>query len=383
MDFDLTDEQNRILALAREVAASAVLPRAAETDRTGAWPAEVVAALGRAGLLGLNVPTAYGGRGADALSCALAIEELSAACASSGAIVSVHNSLCCDPLSRFGTEQQKQSLLRALASGTSFGTSALTQEPCDAEAFALTAQVQDSERGFVLSGSVQAVVGAAYADWILVVASVAGSTPGLRGGGPTAFVVSMSSGGVRAGPAEPMVGARAAHVGAVHFDQCAVSATQVLGDVGGGLRVAQATRDSGRVAVACQAVGIARAAFEESVEFAAADARTSAARADSQGLALVLADMATEIDAARMLALRAAIARTSSEPARAECSMAKVYATEMSARVADKAARMRGYSGLLANAPAQRHGRDARVTEVFEGPSDIQRSIIASDLLAQ
>jgi butyryl-CoA dehydrogenase len=181
-----------------------------------------------------------------------------------------------------------------------------------------------------------------------------------------------------------LVGARAAHVGAVHFDDCAVSATQVLGGVGAGMKVAQATLDSGRVAIAAQAVGIARAAFEESVKFAMTEPHSAAmARAGSQGDLLLLADMATEIDAARMLVWRAANLRTSGKSASAECSMAKVYATEMSTRVTHMAARMRGYSGIVAHAPSERHRRDAQVTEVFEGTSDIQRSVIASGLLGQ
>jgi butyryl-CoA dehydrogenase len=381
MNFDLTDEQARIRAVAREVALSAVLPRAAETDRTGTWPSEIVAALAGAGLFGVNVPAAYGGQGADALSCALAIEEVSAACASSGLIMGAHSLLCCDPLCRFGTEPQKRSFLPALARGTKFCASALTQPLGEGDSCSATAQVDATGHGFVLDGSVPGFVGAEYADWILVLAAVSGGMPGRHVGGPTAFVVSTSSDGVRVGPPEPLVGARAAHIAAVRFEDCAVSATQVLGEVGGGRSVAQAARNSGRVAVASQAVGIARAAFEESVAFANDSAGLPTARRESQGLALWLADMATEIDAARMLVWRAARSIASGAKVSAECSMAKVYATEMSARVTHRAAHMRGYGGFLANASVERHGRDARLTEVFEGTSDVQRSVVASDLL--
>jgi butyryl-CoA dehydrogenase len=383
MNFDLTDEQTRLRAVAREVALSAAFPRAAETDRTGTWPAEIVDAMGSAGLLGVNVPVAYGGQGADALSCALAIEEVSAACASSGLIMGAHWGLCCEPLCRFGTEQQKRSILPALVRGTTVCASALTQPLGGGEPCTVTAQLDSTNRGFVLDGSVASVVGAQYADWILVLAAVSGGLQGRHVGEPTAFVVSTLAKGVRVGPPQPLVGARAAHIGAVCLEGCAVSATQVLGEVGGGHGVAQAASNSGRVAIASQAVGIARAAFEESVAFARDSAAWPNARRESQALALLLADMATEIDAARMLVWRAARSIASGAKVSAECSMAKVYATEMSARVAHKAAQMRGHGGFLAGASVERHSRDARVTEVFEGTSDIQRSVVASDLLTR
>jgi len=331
--------------------------------------------------MGIEVPTLQGGQGGDPLATAIAIEEISSACATTGVVVSAHRSSCISPLQRFGSVDQRRSILAPLARGEMFGTSALAQSLCEAGRPCVVAVWDQEDHSFVLEGSVHGVVGAAYADWIAVLATENGMGTGADLRGPTAFLVSRWSGGVRAEPPELLSGGRGAHFGTVHFERCKVKPTHVLGNVGDGIAIAQTAVNSGRLAIACVAIGIARAALDESIQFVGEGDMATSPRRNSQGTSLLIADMATEVDAARMLAWRAARSCASASPSSSDCSMAKMYACEMAVRVTESAAQLHGCVGHLTTSSIERHGRDARVTDVFEGASDNQRSIVASEVL--
>jgi butyryl-CoA dehydrogenase len=386
MDLELTEEQRLIRDTARDFAARQIAPKAAELDKTGRWPAEILAEMATLGLLGVAVPEEHGGAGLDAVSYALAMEEVSAACASCGVIMSVNNSLFCDPLLKFGSEEQKRRVLAPVARGEKLGCFGLTEPMSGSDAQTMVTSAEPAGAGYTLSGAKNWITNGPHADFILVFAVTdrvpAGAEPGAR---PrlkhTAFLVERDTPGFTRSPPDHKLGIHAAHSCTVFFDDCRVPAENVVGAVGEGFKVAMATLDGGRIGIACQAIGIARAAFEASVRYAKERHSFGVPIAQHQAIQFMLADMATQIDAARLLTWRAARMKDDGVRHTTESSIAKLYASEMATRVTHKAIQIHGGYGYSAEFPLERHYRDARITEIYEGTSEIQRMVIAANLL--
>jgi len=378
MDFELTEEQRLMQQTARDFAAREVAPKAAELDKTGRWPDEIVAKMAELGLLGVAVPEKHGGAGMDALSYALAMEEVSAACASCGVIMSVNNSLFCDPLYKFGTDEQKTRVLAPVASGKKLGCFGLTEPMSGSDAQTMVTGAEKTSGGWVLNGAKNWITNGPHADWILVFAVTDRSGPKVK---HTAFLVERGTPGYSQNAADHKLGIHAAHSCTVFFENCKVPDTNVVGSAGDGFKVAMATLDGGRIGIACQAIGIARAAFEKSVAYAKERKSFGVPIAQHQAIQFMLADMATQIDAARLLAWRAAKMKDKGVRHTMESSIAKLYASEMATRVTHKAIQVHGGYGYSTEFPVERHYRDARITEIYEGTSEIQRIVIAANLL--
>src|SRR5580704_6916923 len=259
MDFELTEEQRMICDTARDFAAREVAPKAAELDKSGRWPTEIVAKMAELGLLGVAIPQEFGGAGMDTLSYALAMEEISAACASSGVIMSVNNSLFSDPVYKFGTDDQKKRVLTPVARGEKLGCFGLTEPMSGSDAQTMVTGAEKTTGGWVLNGAKNWITNGPHADWIIVFAITDRSGPKVK---HTAFVVPRGTPGFTLNPPDHKLGIHAAHSCTVFFENCKVPDTAVVGNVGEGFKVAMATLDGGRIGIACQALGIARAAFE-------------------------------------------------------------------------------------------------------------------------
>ena len=378
MEFVLTEEQRMIQTTARDFAAREVAPKAAELDKSSRWPAEIVAKMAELGLLGVAIPQEHGGAGMDALSYALAMEEISAACASCGVIMSVNNSLFCDPVYKFGTADQKARVLKPVASGQKLGCFGLTEPMSGSDAHTMVTNGEKTSGGWVLNGAKNWITNGPHADWIVVFAVTDRTGPKVK---HTAFLVERGTAGYTQNAADHKLGIHAAHSCTVFFENCKVPEANVLGPVGDGFKVAMATLDGGRIGIACQAIGIARAAFETSVAYAKERKSFGVPIAQHQAIQFMLADMATELDAARLLAWRAAAMKDRGVRHSAESAMAKLYASEMATRVTHKAIQIHGGYGYSTEFPVERHYRDARITEIYEGTSEIQRMVIAASLL--
>jgi butyryl-CoA dehydrogenase len=378
MEFELTEEQKMIRDTAREFAAREIAPRAAELDKTGRWPSEILVKMADLGLMGVAIPQEHGGAGMDSLSYALAMEEISAACASCGVIMSVNNSLFCDPVYKFGSDEQKKRVLEPVASGRKLGCFGLTEPMSGSDAQTMVTSAEKTGGGFVLNGAKNWITNGPHADWIIVFAVTDRSGPKVK---HTAFLVERGTPGFTENALDHKLGIHAAHSCTVFFENCKVPDANVVGTVGDGFKVAMATLDGGRIGIACQAIGIARAAFERSVAYAKERKSFGVPIAQHQAIQFMLSDMATQIDAARLLAWRAAKMKDSKVRHSAESAMAKLYASEMATRVTHKAIQVHGGYGYSTEFPVERHYRDARITEIYEGTSEIQRIVIAANLL--
>jgi len=379
VDFDLTEEQRLIVDTARDFAAREIAPKAAELDKSGRWPTEIVARLGELGFLGMAIPPEYGGGGLDPLRYALVMEEISAACASCGVIMSVNNSLFCDPVYKFGTEDQKKNVLTPVARGEKLGCFGLTEPMSGSDAQTMVTGGEKTSGGWILNGAKNWITNGPHADYILVFAVTDRSGPKVR---HTAFLVEKGTPGFAQNPRDHKLGIHAAHSCTMFFENCKVPDGAVVGKVGDGFKVAMATLDGGRIGIASQALGIARAALETSVQYSKERKSFGVPISQHQAIAFMLANMATELDAARLLTWRAASMKERGVRHSAESAMAKLYASEMATRVAHKAIQVHGGYGYSTEFPVERHYRDARITEIYEGTSEIQRLVIAASLLS-
>ncbi len=378
MEFELTEEQRMIRDTAREFATREIAPKAAELDKSGRWPSEIIAKMAELGLMGVAIPQEHGGAGMDTLSYALAMEEISAACASCGVIMSVNNSLFCDPVYKFGTDEQKKRVLQPVASGRKLGCFGLTEPMSGSDAQTMVTNGEKAQGGFVLNGAKNWITNGPVADWIIVFAITDRSGPKVK---HTAFLVERGTPGFTQNAPDHKLGIHAAQSCTVFFENCKVPDANIVGNVGDGFKVAMATLDGGRIGIACQAIGIARAAFEKSVAYAKERKSFGVPIAQHQAIQFMLSDMATQIDAARLLAWRAAKMKDNKVRHSAESAMAKLYASEMATRVTHKAIQVHGGYGYSTEFPVERHYRDARITEIYEGTSEIQRIVIAANLL--
>jgi alkylation response protein AidB-like acyl-CoA dehydrogenase len=334
--------------------------------------------MGELGLMGLTAPPDWGGFGADTVSYVLAIEAVSEACASHGVIMSVQNSLVNYGLEVFGTAEQHERILTPLASGQAIGAYSLTEPQSGSDAANIrTTAVRDGDH-YVLNGRKSWVTSGPVADYVIVFVT---TDPAAGTKGTMAIVVENGTPGFAKGKVEPKLGIRASATCELTFDDCRVPAANVLAGEGQGFRIAMTILDTGRIGIASQALGIAQAAYEASLAYARERQAFGKAIADFQGIQFMLADMATRINAARLLTFRAAILRDRGERFTKEASMAKLYASEMANWVADKAVQIHGGMGYSKELPVERYFRDARITEIYEGTSEIQRLVIARNVL--
>ena len=378
MNFELTDVQREIQRMTREFAARELIPNARKWDEEHAFPTEAVKQLGELGLMGVAVPEAWGGAGLDHVCYAVAMEEISRGCASTGVIMSVNNSLYCDPISRYGTDAQKKEFLEPYASGRKLGCFGLTEPEAGSDAAAQqTTAVRDGDH-YVLNGSKNWITNGPKADAIVVFA-MTDKAKGNRG--ISAFIVPTDTPGfIRQAPDKKM-GITAAHSCTLYFEDCRVPAANLLGKEGEGFKVAMSTLDGGRIGIAAQALGIARAAFEEAVRYSGERKTFGKPIREHQAIQFMIADMATEIDAGRLLVHQAAVMKDQGKRMSTESAMAKLYCSEMASRVANKALQVHGGMGYSKEMDVERHVRDARITEIYEGTSEIQRIVIAASLL--
>jgi hypothetical protein len=369
-----TDEQRMIRDAARDFATHSLAPHAGEWDRAGALPAEIVTQMGELGFLGMIVPGEWGGSYSDYVAYALAIEEIAAGCAACATLMSVHNSVGCGPILNFGTDAQKDQYLHDLASGKRIGAFCLTEPQAGSEANNLRTRAVLREGHWIINGNKQFVTNGSRAD-VAIVFAVTDPDRGKRG--LSAFIVPTSTPGFNVGKPESKLGIRASDTCPISFDDCAVPEGNLLGEPGEGLRIALSNLEGGRIGIAAQAVGIARAAFDAARAYANERIQFGKPLKDHQTIANMLADMTTRLNAARLLVHHAARLRSEGLPCLSEASQAKLYASEIAEDVCSKAIQIHGGYGYLEDYAVERHYRDARITQIYEGTSEVQRMVIA------
>ena len=378
MNFELSEEQLLIRGMVKEFAASEVAPIAAEIDRNHRFPEESIPKLAKLNLLGVPYPEEFGGAGADTVSYVLVVEELARVCASTAAIVSGHTSLGTWPIFEFGTSAQKEKYVTNLASGSMLGAFAITEPGAgtDAAAGKATAVVDGDE--YVLNGSKIFITNGGYAD-VYIVTAMTDLAAGTRG--ISAFLVEKDAPGFSVGEKEHKMGIKASSTTPLYFSDCRIPKDALLGKEGKGFNIAMAALDGGRIGIAAQALGIAQGAFDASIAYAKERVQFGKPLAALQAIQWMIADMATDIDAARLLVYRAAWMKDQGLPYGTAASMAKLFASETSTRVADRAIQIHGGYGYTESYPVERAYRDAKITELYEGTSEVQRMVIAGSLL--
>ena len=380
MRVELTDTQRQLRDTVRAFAAERVRPAAAETDCRERFPRELIAELGRLGVMGCFVPERYGGAGFDHVAYALAVEELSAACASTGVIFSAHASLATWPILALGSEAQRERYLPRLARGEWLGCFALSEPGSGSDAGAIRTTARRAGDHYVLNGSKNFITNAPDAQLAIVFASL----DLLKGNrGLAAFIVETGWSGWEVVRVEEKMGIRGAHSAQLAFTDLRVPCENLLGEEGGGFKFAMQTLDGGRIGIAAQAVGIARAAFEDSLAYARERRAFGHALAEFQAAQFRLADMVTAVEAARLLTLRAAFLKDRGLPYTKQAAMAKLFAAETAMTLATQAVQMHGGYGYTREFAVERYFRDAKVTEIYEGTSEIQRLVIAGRLLRE
>jgi len=380
MNFALTEEQQLLQKMARDFAQNEVKPKAAAIDKEHRHPTELVSRMGELGLLGIAVPDEYGGSGMSNVGYVLAMEEISRACASTGVIMSVNNSLVCDPIKRFGSDAQKKEWLVPLASGKKLGCFALSEPEAGSDAAAQRTVASKDGDDWIINGTKNWITNGPVAD-VMVLLCMTDKEQGHRG--ISAFIVPMDTENVRCGPADDKLGIRGSKSCQIFLDDARLPANALLGEVGGGFKVAMSTLDGGRIGIAAQALGIARACLEESLDYAMQRKTFGKPIAQHQAIQWKLADMATELDAARLLTLRAADMKDRGERYGKQSAMAKLYASDVANRAGREAIQIFGGNGYVTEFPVERHFRDAKITEIYEGTSEIQRLVIANHLIKE
>ena len=376
--FPFTEEHHMIRQAARDFAQKEIAPIAAEFDESGEFPSATVQKMGALGLMGIEVPEQYGGAGMDTLAYVLALEEICKADASHGTIMSVNNSLFCYGLLKFGTEMQKDVYLRGVASGEQVGAYSLTEPMSGSDAGTMRSRAVRDGDDYLLNGRKSWVTSAPVADYIVVFIMTA---PEKKHRGITAFIIDTSRPGFSVGKKEPKLGIRASATSEILFEDYRCPPEDRLGEEGEGFKIAMTVLDAGRIGIAAQALGIAEAAYEASVEFAREREAFGQKIGEFQGISFKLADMKTRIEAARLLVYNAAMAKerskVSDERFTLEASMAKLFASETAMFVAHAAVQIHGGMGYSKEMPVERYFRDAKITEIYEGTSEIQRMVIA------
>jgi alkylation response protein AidB-like acyl-CoA dehydrogenase len=385
MDLRLTEEHRMIRDMARDFAQKEIAPIAAQLDEEARFPAETVKKMGELGFMGIEIPEEYDGTGMDTLSYVLAMIEISKACASHGAIMSVNNSLVCHGIYKFGTEEQKKTFLAPLASGEKLGSYSLTEPQAGSDpANMRCSAVYDPETDeYVINGTKAWVTSGPNADYILLFA-MTDKSKGHRG--ISAFIVDTTLPGFSPGKVEPKLGIRASHTSELIFEDYRLPVSHRLGEEGLGFKIGLSILDAGRIGIAAQAVGIAEAAYEAARDYAKEREQFGQTIASFQAIQWMLVDMKTRIEAARLLTYQAALAKDEASVSGGrytlEAAMAKLCASEAAMWVATKAVQIYGGNGYSKEYPVERYFRDAKITEIYEGTSEIQRLVIARSILA-
>ena len=378
MNFELTEEQNLLQRTVREFAEAEVKPLAKEIDETCHFPRETFRKAAELGLTGVAIPEADGGAGMDHICYAITIEEIARVCASTSVILSVQNSLYCDPIHRFGTDEQKQRFLLPYARGEKIGCYGLTEPQAGSNAAALATKAVLKGDRYVVNGTKAWITNGGVADAAIVYVN---THPEKGEKGITALLIEKGTPGFSVGKEEKKLGIHATACTEQIFSDCEVPVANRLGNEGDGYKIALSTLDGGRIGIGAQATGIAQGAFEASLTYAKQREAFGHPIADFQAIQFMLADMSTEIDAARLLVRKAAWKQDSGGRFSMEAAIAKLFASEMSTRITHKAIQIHGGYGYSSEYPVERMYRDARITEIYEGTSEIQRIVIAAWVL--
>jgi butyryl-CoA dehydrogenase len=380
MAYQLNEEQRMIRAMVRDFARDTILPTAAERDLTCEFPAEHLKQMGELGLLGMNVPPEYNGAGVDTVSYSVALQEIAYACASTAVVMSVHNSVACGPIYLFGSDYLKEHFLKVLAAGEKIGCFALTEAGAGSDPASQRSRAVKDGGTYVINGAKMFITSGKNSDVTVVTAY---TDRDKRHRGISAFVVEKGTPGFSVGKEEKKMGLRASDTTELIFEDCRVPAENLVGEEGDGFRIAMASLDGGRIGIASQSVGLAQAALDAAVSYAKERVQFGKTISQFQGIRWMIADMATQIEAARLLTFNAAAMRDQGENFSAAASMAKVFASEMANKVAYKALQIHGGYGYIQEFPVERYYRDARVFTIYEGTSEIQRMVIANHVIGK
>lgn len=378
MNFSLTKEQTLFLQMIKAFADNEVKPLAAEVDEQERFPLETVQKMAKLGIMGIPIPTEYGGAGGDNMLYSMAVEELSRACATTGVIVSAHTSLCAAPIYEFGTEEQKRKYLPNLCSGEWIGAFGLTEPNAgtDASAQQTTAVLEGDE--YVLNGSKIFITNATYAQ-VFIVMAMTDKSKGTRG--ITGFIVDRDAPGFSIGKKEKKMGIRGSATCELIFENCRIPKENLLGKVGGGFGLAMKTLDGGRIGIAAQALGIAQGAMDETVKYVKERKQFGKPIGHFQNTQFQMADLDVKIEASRLLVRVAAFKKDQKIPYALDAARAKLYASETAMEVTNKAIQFHGGYGYTREYPVERMMRDAKITEIYEGTSEVQKMVIAAHLL--
>jgi alkylation response protein AidB-like acyl-CoA dehydrogenase len=374
MDLQLTEEQRAIRDLARDFAQKEIAPIAAQIDESGEFPYETANKMGELGLMGIEIPEQYGGAGLDAVSYVLAVEEVSKVCASHGVIMSVNNSLVCYGLNKFGSEEQKQRFLTPLASGKKLGAFSLTEPQSGSDAGNMKVRAIREGDHYVINGRKSWITNGPAADYIILFAA---TQPELKHRGTACFIVDTKLPGFELGKKEPKLGIRASATCESTYDNYKIPVLHRVGNEGDGFKIAMSILDMGRIGIAAQALGIAEAACEASVAYSKERSAFGQKISEFQAIQWMIADMSTRIEASRLLTYNAATTKDRGERFSTEAAMAKLFASETAMWVTTKAIQIHGSAGYSKELPLERYFRDAKITEIYEGTSEIQRLVIA------
>jgi len=378
--FDLSEELTLVRDTARDFAERELIPRATKHDREAHIEPEVLAKLGELGFWGLTIPEQYGGAGMGNLALSIVLEELNRGCAATGVTVSVHNSLLCSPINKWGTEEQKKTWLPKLATGECLGAYALTEPGSGSDAAAMVTRATKDGDSYVINGTKIWVTTGSMAGLVLVYVRTNPDVPKAKG--VSAFLVPAGTPGLKVGKKEMKCGIRGSPAVELEFDNCRVPAKNMLGQLDRGFPIAMDTLDGGRIGIAAQSVGIAQACLEEAIKYAKVRVQFGKPIAHFQAIQHKIADMQTKIDAARMLVQKAAWLRDANEPCGRQAAEAKLFASQSANFCADECLQIHGGAGYTDHFIAERLFRDARITEIYEGATDIQRLVIARAVLA-
>jgi butyryl-CoA dehydrogenase len=380
MSFELSEEQKMIRAMVREFARTEILPTAAERDRTKEFPRDNLRKMGELGLLGMNVPAEYNGAGVDTVSYSVALQEIAYACASTAVIMSVHNSVACGPIYRFGSDYLKETYLKPLAAGKMIGSFAVTEPGAGSDPASQKTRAVKDGNSYVINGNKVLITTGKNSNVTVVTAYTSREK---KHRGISAFVVEKGTPGFSVGKEEEKMGLCASDTVELIFEDCRVPKENLLGKEGDGFVIAMASLDGGRIGIASQSVGLAQACLDAAVAYAKERIQFGKPIAQFQAIRWMIADMATEIEAARLLTFNAAAMRDRGENFSAAASMAKVFASEMANQVAYRALQIHGGYGYIRDFPVERFYRDARVLTLDEGTSEIQRTVISNNLLGK
>ncbi|RYV49741.1 acyl-CoA dehydrogenase [Pengzhenrongella frigida] len=378
MNFELSEEQLLIQGMVKEFVAAEVAPIAAEIDRNHRFPAELIPKLAELNLLGVPFPEELGGAGADNVSYIIVLEELARACASTSVIVSAHSSLCTWPIFAFGSDLQKKKYVTDLASGASLGAFALTEPGAGTDAAAGTTTAVLDGDSYVLNGTKTFITNGGFAD-VYIVTAMTDQAAGTKG--ISAFIIDKDLPGFTVGEREHKMGIRASSTTPLYFSNCRVPKDALLGQEGKGFKIAMMTLDGGRIGIAAQALGIAQGAIDASVAYAKERVQFGKPIARLQAIQWMIADMVTEVEAARLLVYQAAWRKDAGLSYTREAAIAKLFASEVATRVAGKAIQIHGGVGYTESYPVERAYRDAKICEIYEGTSEVQRMVIAGGAL--